>query len=532
MPLGRLARGLACISCRRRKIACNGVRPVCGECSRKGYEEDCEYTDQAEPTRTEMLEETIAILESRIRGLEQGGLESNAQSSAARSGTLEFKNTSLSMGPFSETDDLPPDVSNMLINLFLPHATQLGFAIDIPRFKTSLTFPRTHPHYPHSTILNSIYIWSLRLSNSPDLLPLEHHFLQKALDAVKDAVGSNQPKDRIHVIQAEVLLSNYFFVAGRFLEGRYHSSAAASLAMGSGLHRSPFALAVEPRSHGRSQGLVGKVDTFTIPPPADNTDAGDRTNVFWSVFNVDQCWSAIMGERPVISEDPATLGMQIDAPWPSDSGIELRSNVNSTYSRTVIGFLSGATTSFSESAISTVSSLAVRAQTSAIFQFATNSARQSDPRSPRDVANLRTISRNVEFYINALPNLSSLPMEDLPAHIVARTLGYAALIQLTESAARSDQGAHSLALRSARSIVELAELAAASGGIFLDPIVSGIWSLATNVFAQDAARRRSYRGMPQTGDVPRVRAALGTMNEMFPSTANQIDRALEALRGL
>lgn len=49
---------------------CDGVRPVCGQCIRAGKPDDCEYTDGQGRSRTQILEERIAILEARIQELE------------------------------------------------------------------------------------------------------------------------------------------------------------------------------------------------------------------------------------------------------------------------------------------------------------------------------------------------------------------------------------------------------------------------------------------------------------------------------
>ena len=49
---------------------CDGNQPVCGQCRSKGRDEDCEYTTAPGLTRTQLLEENIALLEARIRELE------------------------------------------------------------------------------------------------------------------------------------------------------------------------------------------------------------------------------------------------------------------------------------------------------------------------------------------------------------------------------------------------------------------------------------------------------------------------------
>ena len=84
-----LQRGRACVHCRRRKMVsfnlnsssspfcsqpfsqrCDGVRPICGQCDRANRPDDCEYTDGQGSSRTQILEENISRLETRIHELE------------------------------------------------------------------------------------------------------------------------------------------------------------------------------------------------------------------------------------------------------------------------------------------------------------------------------------------------------------------------------------------------------------------------------------------------------------------------------
>lgn len=49
---------------------CDGARPICDQCAKTLRPQDCEYTDNQGRTRTEVLEENVARLQSRIRELE------------------------------------------------------------------------------------------------------------------------------------------------------------------------------------------------------------------------------------------------------------------------------------------------------------------------------------------------------------------------------------------------------------------------------------------------------------------------------
>ncbi|KAB5592123.1 GAL4-like zn(II)2Cys6 protein [Ceratobasidium theobromae] len=63
-----LHRGAACLECRRRKLKCDGVRPVCGCCQRGGRAQRCHF-DPPEG-RVFALQERIRELEDSIRAIE------------------------------------------------------------------------------------------------------------------------------------------------------------------------------------------------------------------------------------------------------------------------------------------------------------------------------------------------------------------------------------------------------------------------------------------------------------------------------
>ncbi|GAA5985860.1 hypothetical protein JCM10908_006308 [Rhodotorula pacifica] len=78
-----LKRGNACNICRKRKLKCDGQRPVCGTCARLKHE--CQYGDPAQEriaARHRQLEERIQSLEAELAGYRNGtgGGESSSSS--------------------------------------------------------------------------------------------------------------------------------------------------------------------------------------------------------------------------------------------------------------------------------------------------------------------------------------------------------------------------------------------------------------------------------------------------------------------
>lgn len=172
-----------------------------------------------------------------------------------------------------------------------------------------LPFPLGHPYRPSAALLSTVYLWGLHLSRSDALREREPTFLSRALQQVSNALSGSHPQQFLHALQAEILLAYYFFRNGRFLEGKYHSSAAASLAISGGLNKI--------RSAAGSSSTASFVDNrfASLPPPRDSVDEGERINGFWTALVLDKCWSVALASHSNFTDDNV-LGTRIDTPWP------------------------------------------------------------------------------------------------------------------------------------------------------------------------------------------------------------------------
>ncbi|KAJ7118890.1 hypothetical protein C8R44DRAFT_789556 [Mycena epipterygia] len=83
-----LQRGSACLCCRKRKLKCDGTRPVCTQCIKMNRDEECEYDDKKQKSRTQKLKEKLSVLEQRLRELESesGGATSPSSSESSSLG--------------------------------------------------------------------------------------------------------------------------------------------------------------------------------------------------------------------------------------------------------------------------------------------------------------------------------------------------------------------------------------------------------------------------------------------------------------
>ncbi|KAJ6620347.1 hypothetical protein B0H10DRAFT_2022442 [Mycena sp. CBHHK59/15] len=80
-----LQRGSACLCCRKRKLKCDGTRPVCTQCIKMNRDDECEYDDKKQKSRTQKLKEKLMVLEQRLRELESESVATSPSSSDSSS---------------------------------------------------------------------------------------------------------------------------------------------------------------------------------------------------------------------------------------------------------------------------------------------------------------------------------------------------------------------------------------------------------------------------------------------------------------
>ncbi|KAJ7016947.1 hypothetical protein C8F04DRAFT_1158646 [Mycena alexandri] len=333
-----LRRGKACLNCRHLKIRCDGARPVCGPCTRVPKDDECEFTDVN--SRTKELQATINRLKARVKELEDpktvspamvltrpdspGPIASGSSLWARRSPTSGSisEGSSLISSPDAESNhsflgvqEPPFAMMQMLLDQFLPHASQFGFFMHPDRFHASalLQLPLGHPARPSPALLCAVYLWGIHLSRSEPLISYEAIFIRRAQQHIStELADSAHPVHRIHTMQAHILLSTYFLRNKQFLEAEFHTNGAVTLALGYHLHKIRSSRPSPPPLLGAS--------SFTevfLDPPRDNIEEGERIRGLWAVVYSQN--NLLMTVRTAnnfgMLESP---GLQIDTPWPLD----------------------------------------------------------------------------------------------------------------------------------------------------------------------------------------------------------------------
>ncbi|KAJ4474290.1 hypothetical protein J3R30DRAFT_3707084 [Lentinula aciculospora] len=335
-PTKQLRRGKACLNCRFHKIKCDGVKPVCGSCTRLPREEDCEYAGG--PSRTKELEQRVTRLKARVRELESPEITGSGLADSyftmdtggllSLPGSVAHSNSDhSSSSPRSNYDPLlgspEPSVSiiTMLLNNFLPSATQFGFFLHLERFRSAalLKAPFGDSSRPSPALLNTTYLWGAHLSPVDALRSNETVFLNRALQQVSIEIPSAIHSAQImHTVQAEVLLSTYFFRKNQLLEAEFHLNGAVSLAQSAGLHQ----IRSDRVFSSPVVSVLLETEMF-LPPPRDVIEEGERINGFWAVYCLHRLISITLGNASQCFGGLDTPSLEIDTPWPRDYDLGL-----------------------------------------------------------------------------------------------------------------------------------------------------------------------------------------------------------------
>ncbi|KAF8152668.1 hypothetical protein K438DRAFT_376067 [Mycena galopus ATCC 62051] len=441
---GKLPRGQACFNCRRRKRKCDGNLP-CSQCTHLNIEDDCEYTDGGKRSLAHILQEDIDRLQNRIHYLEhpqksspvhtlpihQSYPSSTGRPRSTTPGSPHHAPTSRSGTPtqlWITANEPPRDLIVQLIDNFLPYSSEFGFFLDCARFRQSalLQIQMGHHSRPSPALLSTVYLWGLRLSGQPNLMAQEPAFLARALNLTSKGLSDMHPQRVMHTLQAEVLLSYFFFASGRALEGKYHAAGAISLSLSSSLHL------IRSENH-RSPGVLHR--------PADAVEEGERIHAWWSIIILDSAFAVGLCETPGFAYRDSLL--MVDTPWPleSDDYAEGLLSANARYSQTIQNFVTGAPTF--DTGMSTVAMLA---KASILWLRADELARCWKPGMPGPMAaSFNTDFKHLDGLIDRFrdslvpPNQISRPTPAMTRTlVVAHSIAHSATVRLQSLFAHMD----------------------------------------------------------------------------------------------
>ncbi|OSD05459.1 hypothetical protein PYCCODRAFT_1239826 [Trametes coccinea BRFM310] len=448
-------------------MRCDGQRPACNQCQKADRAEDCEYMDGPGLTQNQMLENEVIELERRI------------QSISSQSAPLTLHDPYAIWNASQRSAQNTSDPMRALVQQFVQNATEFGFFLHIHRFLDKVFSSGAAPSNSLRILLNVMYLVGAKLSTNPQIQAQEQAYLTRALQHLPAALPED-PRGAIYVMQAEVILANYFFSSNRQLEGVYHMNAAVSIAMASKLHM--------VRSARRSRSTADAA-SYRLPPPVDTLEEGERINGFWTVFILDRCWAVATGSAPAFTDDEAN-GTQIDTPWPMDLAAYQTHPFPSDFrtTKTVQSFISGV-----EGDVGHQSILAMHAKAAILYEGATRLASRYNPSSQ---AAFLSLDNRIERFRQALPRLERLDQsraDTLRTGLLVHTLSHCASIQLHTPLVQDRVTANSRTYQAAHAAVKA--LRSIDVGILgcVNPFLGILWGSVGKVIVQAVTTARRMR---------------------------------------
>ncbi|KAL0065433.1 hypothetical protein AAF712_007497 [Marasmius tenuissimus] len=545
-----LKRGKACLTCRFLKIKCDGARPICGPCERHPKDDPCEYADGPGRSRTRVLEDAVSRLEARLReyenpdespsvalhnpyhrltsSSEEGRLHLAVSSIPLPKGEPQSSQTSPS-SPFSAPSPLstlsPPSgiptmssvrttsaspgmdteepslpVIRNLLDTFLAHSSTFGFFLHTSRFYNAalLQKPPGDTTRPTSGLLRTVYLLGVHLTTSHQpgetYRGREPGMLLLALRETATDLLTSHPQRYIHTIQAETLLSYYFFRAGNIIEAKRHASSAASLVLACGLHRIRSSGSASWGS-STSPVAVGPSGSTPLPEPRDTLEEGERINAFWTVFTLYRNLAAAVNSASDVCGVFDAPGMQVDTPWPLDMESYKEGILPPTGTSTVWNYLNHVQLQTEEYERSVNTFVA---KSSILFHQAVFLAAQHNPDASQ---------KDSQAFIAAFQSLNHLlqttkaQLGPLPADLagpstrllyLSYALIYGAVIKLHNIFSYSDSGSRQACIDAAKAM-----LRPQSNGVTnmqqlgcVNPIMGTLWALACQVLIEEVVRIR------------------------------------------
>ncbi|KAK0227711.1 hypothetical protein IW262DRAFT_551926 [Armillaria fumosa] len=501
-----LQRGRACVHCRRRKMRCDGVRPVCGPCDRARRPDDCQYTDNQGRSRMEILEESISRVRARIKELENPESSESPvrlHSPYTQTSTTNTRPSRVStpspLAPRRNWWMLPEPPSEMqvgLVDKFLFFASEFGFFLHPARFRASaLQSARIgHPSRPLPALLTTVYLWGTKLSGLPNSTEIERELTTRALSQVSSFEG-NHPHKIMHTIQTRYLLAYYLFSSGRDLEGNYQVLMAVSMAKASGI--------VKIRSD-----QIDPRGSSELPAARDPIEEGERVDACWNMIILDKCWAVALASPTNIncpSDDPRD---QVDTPWPLDieayenGGYPAGMRGRCTLDNYLRGMSSSRGNEMSMKGLHIKASLLWERSNNLVGTWKSHMNTQESAAFYGAFNVLDTLLERVRVNLPPPNQMTDRSPPKMRALFVVHSLTYAAIIQLHGVFARTSADSKTKVLTSAQYIFRVVNAVRLGNATqTINPIMGTVWVSASQAILEELAALKAHR-LSNSANIP------------------------------
>ncbi|KAG8951600.1 hypothetical protein FRC04_005887 [Tulasnella sp. 424] len=441
-----------------------------------------------------------------------------------------------------ENKTVPAAVHDYLLKIFITHCWRVHFYFNQTAFETRMASndPATRPHpcYLNGIYLMACYFTSLDLAPSPYLGEHEGLFLGRAQKALTESLAMS---DRLmDFVRGSSLVTIYFLMRGRYLEGYHVHCGTARFALSCGLHRiNSNELSEIGDDHSASN--IG----YLLSPPETEVELGDRLNAFWQIYWCDKLLSTLMGfvaALPGQAEQPDG----VSSVFPRDIGYYM-GNHRSSRSDTIPDLLMARSTPNVTTQQHKDSSFAMVLKALTLLEQANRLGHihRSKP-SDSNIASLKELHMATDRFAATIPVVSA-PAEDAEessasdpvsiAVLMARTITLGALLEMNNTTAARDAQAYNARLTSAGYIASLVFYFGPENYGNADLATGYCWCLAAQVLLEHMHKVRAQLLGPtdprsSTSMEVSEQSSMEALTDSLTECESQLTRLLAALEKL
>ncbi|KAG8930228.1 hypothetical protein FRC02_004487 [Tulasnella sp. 418] len=316
-----LARGKACLTCRERKVKCDGKQPVCTPCGNS--RRDCVYaTKKRGPGAGSVvaLRGKLSLLEERMNSLiDESSRHSAEVEASAESFNMEFApGMSVPSMPLQVTE-IPPEDRDYVLEVLFRVQHRVLSNIDRDYIFERLAHPDPNER-PHPGLISALLLVGVCYSHAlsftrpiPATIPSMDDLLAQAHIQLRECLGN---VDRIlDFLQGTALVCHYLFRQGRLQEAQYMSASTSRLAISCRIHQiDATVLAEDPNTYSTLPLGQSKWDGTLLGRPKSSAELGQRIAAFWEIFINDKVLSIVTGL--LSSFDTHSAETHITTAWP------------------------------------------------------------------------------------------------------------------------------------------------------------------------------------------------------------------------
>ncbi|KAG8937081.1 hypothetical protein FRC02_006281 [Tulasnella sp. 418] len=314
----KLPRGSACVSCRERKVRCDGNEPVCLVCERAGR--TCIYSSTKvapAPGSTAALDAKLSSLEERMRQLTELNADVDEYDDYD---DAEGNFISAHPGPLGfDVEEIPIEACRPFIDIFFEKS--LGYLLLVPPERFYDDIHNADPkHQPHPALIYAMTLVGIECSAiravvepgfHPSSAPLKADVVLTLARKHLDASLANADRLLDH-LQASILVAFWLLRQGRLQEAQYMTSTNARLTVIYKLHQIDQ-VAMREYLESTSTSAPSIWDGTLLRKPSSHQELGFRIAVFWQAYYYDKFLSMTTGLLSAYNE--SSPEEEITTPW-------------------------------------------------------------------------------------------------------------------------------------------------------------------------------------------------------------------------